>query len=191
MVLDLDETLIHSDINNTFVNHDKIITYKVLKNDVENEIIIPLILRPGVKQFLKKVSKIYEVILFTASQKNYADNILNYLDPENKLIKHRLYRENCITLFEIEKINIKDLRILSDRLLENIVVVDNSLYSFANQLSNGILITSFFNDKYDKELDNLASYLIEFLAKAKDVRVENEKIFKFGLTVSALAEKLR
>ena len=65
--------------------------------------------------------------------------------------------------------------------MQDIVIIDNSMYSFANQLSNGILITSFFNDRSDMELINLRNYLVNCLAISKDVRVENEKFFKFEL----------
>ena len=108
---------------------------------------------------------------------SYENIILNYLDPEGKLIKHRFYRDQCISV--LGKIYIKDLRIFNDRKLQDIVIVDNSMYSFANQLSNGILITSYFNDKSDMELVNLGNYLVNCLANAKDVRLENEKFFKF------------
>jgi len=41
--------------------------------------------------------KKYEIILFTASYRYYANPIIDYIDPENKLIKHRIFRENCVS----------------------------------------------------------------------------------------------
>jgi len=187
LILDLDETLIHADVNNYFINHDKILSFKLENNTQKKynralststiQVPIPIMLRPGVKKFLQLISEIYEIVVFTASKKDYADTVLNYLDPEGTLIKHRLYRDNCIPI--CGKIYVKDLRIINDRCLENIVIVDNSMYSFSNQLSNGILITSFFNDRNDIELLNLGNYLVNYLANVKDVRIENEKFFKF------------
>lgn len=46
--------------------------------------------------FLQNVSKYFDVGIFTASVKEYADAVISFLDPENKLIKFRLYRNNCI-----------------------------------------------------------------------------------------------
>jgi TFIIF-interacting CTD phosphatase-like protein len=38
----------------------------------------------------------YEIIVFTAGQKDYADPILDYIDPHKKIFKKRLYRTDCI-----------------------------------------------------------------------------------------------
>ena len=58
-------------------------------------------------------------------------------------------------------------------------MVDNSMYSFANQIQNGVLINSFYNDKEDRELANLANYLLNYVLVSSDVRLINEKIFGF------------
>ena len=52
-------------------------------------------IRPGAIDFLKKMSKIFQIVIFTASHKKYADAILNRLDPSRKLITKRLYRDSC------------------------------------------------------------------------------------------------
>lgn len=51
------------------------------------------------KQFLESMSKYYYVIIFTSAQKGYADKIIDDLDPENKYIQDRLYRNNCYNCF--------------------------------------------------------------------------------------------
>ena len=66
--------------------------------------------------------------MFTASHKFYADVVLDYLDPNNELIHHRLYRDSC---FQTEDgVYIKDLRIIKNRTLKDMVIVDNAVYSF-------------------------------------------------------------
>ena len=174
LILDLDETLIHADFDNHFKGGDHLISFFYEGQEVQ----VPIIIRPGLFEFLQNISELFEIFIFTASRKEYADAVLNYLDPENKIFKKRFYREHCINIQN--RIYIKDLRIFANRKLENLVIVDNSLYSFANQLSNGILINSFYHDKEDKELYNLFNYLQHFILNAPDLRVVNDKIFSFN-----------
>jgi len=69
------------------------------------------------------------------------------IDPEGTLINFRLYREHC---FETnEGIFIKDLRVIRNRDLKDLILVDNSVYSFGFQLDNGVPIIPYFNDPSD------------------------------------------
>ena len=63
----------------------------------------------------------------------------------------------------------KDLRVLGGRNLKDILIVDNSLQSFAFQLNNGVPIADFTIDKNDRELLTLARY-IRRVAQYDDVR---------------------
>lgn len=173
LILDMDETLIHADFDGKFDHHDKTIRFTYENQEVSVEIF----LRPGVLEFLQKVCEIFEIFIFTASKKEYADAVLDYLDPEKKIIKHRLYRNSCIPINN--KTYIKDLSIFVNRKPENIILVDNSFYSFYRQPSNGVLINSFYNDPDDNELKNLFNYLQNYLLPVKDIREVNEQIFSF------------
>ena len=143
----------------------------------ENETIsFNLHLRPGLFEFLSFIKEKFEIVIFTASRKEYADCILNYLDPEHNIFDCRLYRDDCIPIKN--KVFIKDLRIFKNRSLRNLIIVDNSYYSFSNQVNNGILITSFYENENDNELLNLKKYLqniYEF--DIDDVRIINEQVF--------------
>ena len=52
--------------------------------------------RPHVHMFLQKMAKMFEVVIFTASQSVYANQLLDVLDPENKLFSKRFFRESCL-----------------------------------------------------------------------------------------------
>jgi CTD small phosphatase-like protein 2 len=96
--------------------------------------------------------------VFTASAPNYAKAVVNHIDPEKKYINAILSRENCM-----ETKNgffIKDLRIIQNRDLKDIIIVDNLVHSFGFQIENGIPILEFFDDKHDSELKYLIDYLI-------------------------------
>jgi CTD small phosphatase-like protein 2 len=87
------------------------------------------------------MKKNWEVIVFTASHQSYADTILNEIDPEGTLFDHRLYRQHCREL--TTDLFVKDLSKIN-RDLSKVVLVDNSAYSYAMQLDNGIPILPFY-----------------------------------------------
>ena len=133
--------------------------------------------RNGTQKFLSLLNNYFNIGIFTASEKEYADAIIRYLDPNQDIIKFCLYRNNCVNVNDL--INVKDLRVIKDIDLKKVVLVDNNMYSFAPQLSNGILINSFYGDKNDVELWNVLGYLIQYIFPADDVRIINEKTFGF------------
>lgn len=59
---------------------------------------------------MRKANENYQVVVFTASHRAYADVVLDLLDPKRELIAMRLYRDHCIRTEE--GIYIKDLRII-------------------------------------------------------------------------------
>ena len=211
LLLDLDETLIHADFDEEFadnksIKYDKIIKFssknekntnfreffededKIEEEKIEEdeEIVhsVGIFVRNGVNEFLNEVSKHFDVGIFTASVKEYADAVISFLDPENKLIKFRLYRNNCINFNDA--FSVKDLRIFKGVDLKNIILIDNSMYSFSAQLKNGILINSFYFDKNDTELYNVLGYLINFILPADDIREVNEQFFNFQQITNTL-----
>jgi TFIIF-interacting CTD phosphatase-like protein len=87
LVIDLDETLIHSEES------------RMSAEDIEVEIPMEdgterafVSIRPYAISFLKRARKYFEIVAFTASERCYADAILNEIDPEGEYIHHRLYR---------------------------------------------------------------------------------------------------
>jgi Dullard-like phosphatase family protein len=211
LLLDLDETLMHADFDEEYIDdksnkYDTIIKFKANKQENEesdNNVDIEdstwcsntgdddddihsvgIFIRNNAITFLNEVSKYFDVGIFTASVKEYADAVISFLDPENKLIKFRLYRNNCINFNN--SFYVKDLRIFKNVDLRNIVLLDNSIYSFAAQINNGILINSFFNNKNDEELNNAFEYLINYILPSDDVKKVNEEFFNFGQIINDL-----
>jgi len=115
-------------------------------------------IRPYAKHILKEMSQHFEIVIFTASHSCYANVVLDYLDPKGEFIHHRLFRENCVQSDEGQ--HVKDLRIFKNRNLKDIILVDNAGYSFGFQITNGIPIIPFYNNKKDKELKNLIPFLM-------------------------------
>jgi CTD small phosphatase-like protein 2 len=72
---------------------------------------------------------------------------------------------------------IKDLRILKDIKLKDMIIVDNLTHSFGFQLENGVPILEWHNDPKDQELKYLVNYLVE-ASKVDDVREYNKATLK-------------
>lgn len=150
LVLDLDETLVHSEyIQPNYYDY----VFKVrLNNNFQN---IYVSYRPGLKLFIERVCKEFEVVIFTASIKKYAKEVIKSFDPHQK-IKNLLYRDYCT---EVHGEYVKDLRVLG-RDLKSTVIIDNKKESFMFQPSNGIEITTWINDRNDRELDHMFDLLM-------------------------------
>lgn len=66
----------------------------------------------------------------------------------------------------------KDLRILANRSLDQVVLIDNASYSYAWQVDNGVPILPFYENKKDTELKDLQDYLMG-LRTCHDIRDYN------------------
>ena len=166
LVLDLDETLVHSCFIPFNIPSDLIIQIE-LENKIQE---IYVLIRPYVKEFLESMSKLYEIVVFTASISKYANALLNIIDNKKYCI-FRLFREHC-TL--INSTFIKDLSLLG-RDMKDIIIVDNSPIVYSLNQYNGFPIESWFNDKNDNELLKIIP-ILEFLSYVPDVREYIKKI---------------
>jgi CTD small phosphatase-like protein 2 len=143
-----------------------------IKKDNKGKVII--IPRPGLTQFLKEISKLYEIIIFTTFDKNYADQIINSIDKKNRYFEKRLYKEH--TIF-INNIYIKDLSQLK-RDLSKVIIIDNKPQNFELQKENGIYIRSFNGNKNDNVLLDLINILKKIACNNEnDVRNEIKKLY--------------
>lgn len=160
LVLDLDETLMYSSLS---VIEEAEYTFRTSFQDHEYKVY--MILRPYVKEFLQAMSKVYEMFVYTSAKKEYAEKILDILDPRRQLFRHRLYQEDCTCVLGHY---VKDLEVL-ERDLAKTVVLDNAPHTYPYHLMNMIPIKSWSGEKEDKELHKLIPYL-ERLSGADDLR---------------------
>ncbi|KAM5587779.1 hypothetical protein ABKV19_006296 [Rosa sericea] len=168
LVLDLDETLVHSTLEHC---DDADFTFTVFFNMKEHMVYVKQ--RPYLQTFLERVAEMFEVVIFTASQSIYAKQLLDILDPYRKFISRRVYRESCIFA---DGSYTKDLTVLGVDLAK-VAIIDNTPQVFRLQVNNGIPIKSWFDDPSDSALISLLPFL-ETLVNADDVRPIIAK--KFG-----------
>lgn len=163
LVIDLDETLIHSYFD-MYPPRKPEISFEIFLDN--KNVQVYTLIRPGAVEFLEKMSEIFEIVIFTASLSMYALPIINYIDKGNKC-EFKLFREHC-SIFNNGFI--KDLKRLS-RDLNDLILLDNNPNSYILNKENGFPIKSWIDDLSDNELLKITPYL-EFLGDeyVKDVR---------------------
>jgi RNA polymerase II subunit A small phosphatase-like protein len=172
LVLDLDETLVHSSF--------KPIPDPDFTVDIELEGAIHRVYvrkRPGVDHFLREVGKKFEIVVFTASLAKYADPLLDVLDKD-RTVQYRLFREACVQHYGNY---VKDLTHLG-RPLEHCIIVDNSPFSYMFQPDNAIPIATWFHDKNDRQLYDLLPFLDSLIPEPNVVTILQRKNFDFLTT---------
>ncbi|KAI9442638.1 NIF-domain-containing protein [Lactarius indigo] len=159
LVLDLDETLVHSSFK-SIQQADYVVPVEI-EYHWHNVYVIK---RPGVDNFLKKMGEIYEIVVFTASLSKYADPVLDKLDVHH-VVAHRLFRESC---YNHKGNYVKDLSQLG-RPIADTIILDNSPASYIFHPNNAVPVSSWFNDPHDTELTDLCPFLAD-LSTTDDVR---------------------
>lgn len=128
--------------------------------------------RPHWKYFLEEMIKDWEIVIFTASTQYYAYLVTNALDPDKKYFNGILSRNHC--MLTKNGFFIKDLRLIENRNIKDVVLLDNYVHSFAFNIDNGIPILEWKNEDKDDELLHMLGYLKE-INKSEDTRVYNRE----------------
>ncbi|GME98000.1 unnamed protein product [Ambrosiozyma monospora] len=158
LVLDLDETLVHSSFK--YVRHSDFVIPVEIENQLHNVYVIK---RPGVDEFLQKCGELFEVVVFTASVARYGDPLLDILDS-SKNVHHRLFRESC---YNYQGNYIKNLSQMG-RPLSDLIIIDNSPASYIFHPEHSVPISSWFSDTHDCELPDLLPFLEDLASKNVD-----------------------
>ena len=159
MVLDLDETLVHSSFQ-PVASCD--LSLPVVVDGKTYQVFVKV--RPHAAAFLEECAKLFETIIFTASLSAYADGLMDVLDPGKVMCPYRLFREHCSFT---NGAYVKDLSLLG-RDLHRIVIADNSPVAYLFQPRNAIPVVSWFDDPRDNELRDMIPWLHR-LAGVSDV----------------------
>ncbi|MCJ1389225.1 Nuclear envelope morphology protein 1 [Xylographa bjoerkii] len=173
LVIDLDETLIHSLAKGGRMSSGHMVevklshpaTFNGLSLGPQHPILYYVHKRPHCDDFLKKVCKWYNLVVFTASVQEYADPVIDWLEQERKYFSARYYRQHCTFR---NGAYIKDLSSVEPD-LSSVVILDNSPLSYIFHEDNAIPIEGWINDPTDNDLLHLVP-LLEALQYVTDVR---------------------
>lgn len=139
LVLDLDETLVHS-CTESKEHYDR----DFIVRDEEHSTDYISYKRPYLNLFLHTMSHFYEINCFTASYCCYSDPILDLIDPF-KLISKRFYNTSLSTT--VSNGYEKDLSVIaSNDFVQKLIMVDNSSTACISHKDNLYLINSFRAD---------------------------------------------
>ncbi|KAJ7591118.1 NLI interacting factor-like phosphatase-domain-containing protein [Mycena floridula] len=176
LVLDLDETLIHSTSRPISSNSGSSFLGFGRKNKGGGHLVEVVLggrrtvyhvyKRPFVDFFLRTVSGWYTLVIFTASMQEYADPVIDWLDAGRGILSNRLFRDSCTQLSN--GAYTKDLSIIEPD-LARVCLVDNSPVSYRVNEANGIPIEGWTHDPSDEALLDLLPVL-DSLRFTSDVR---------------------
>jgi TFIIF-interacting CTD phosphatase-like protein len=140
VVLDLDQTLVYV-INLTRVQQQQLYqstTFAIDKSThtTPSSFIVNIkdkhyrvLKRPGLDEFLKLASQVFHIVCFAASCYDYANTILDVLDPTGTIFHQRFFRHHCVSSPWFLGAVAKDLTILNVS-LNRVVLVDDLYESF-------------------------------------------------------------
>jgi len=160
LVLDLDETLVHTEPE---VPKRKFFPITVEKNG--QIAILYVVPRPGLLKFMTKMSEIYNICIYTCGNETYANKVA-IATGINKFI-YAIYSRNYCKKLE-GSLYQKDLWSLGFNPQETIFVDDFSMQT-AKHCENSIQIKAFEGQSCDRELRYLTEFL-RHLHRVPDIR---------------------
>ncbi|KAG7109974.1 Nuclear envelope morphology protein 1 like [Verticillium longisporum] len=175
LILDLDETLIHSMSKGGRMSTGHMVEVRLNQTYVgaggqtslgpQHPILYWVNKRPYCDDFLRRICKWYNLVVFTASVQEYADPVIDWLESERKFFSARYYRQHCTFR---QGAFIKDLSSVEPD-LSRVMILDNSPLSYMFHQDNAIPIQGWINDPTDNDLLHLVP-LLEGLQYVSDVR---------------------
>jgi TFIIF-interacting CTD phosphatase-like protein len=143
-------------------------------------------MRPGLADFIKSVTPLFDLFFFTASSPEYANPIIDAIAPGTPP-DHRFSRENCTMSSGYA---IKDLRLL-DLPLKRLLLVDDLEGSALFQPRNLLRITPWYGtDENDTVLMEQLWPLLESISEAPDLTSEMRKKTESGQMPDLHSSKL-
>jgi len=192
LVLDLDETLVHSalkfseycDVRLHIIDDDvrrNPVSAVSRVSAVSPGTIFYVSKRPYLDEFLRTSAQWYDIAIYTASQRKYANPLISVLDT-HRVVQKRYFRDDCTF---VNGTFVKDLSLVSPH-LSNVLIIDNSPAAYQFNPANALPIEAWYDDPNDEELLDILPLLYS-LSFLDDVR----SVLQLRLTRGALVPPTR
>ena len=196
ILLDLDETLIHSEEFPRLAPSMKDFDFKV-SFESDNSFWYMTKKRPFLKEFLEFLFTNFDVGIWTASGEDYALKIIENIGIDKSKLKCFYTKENCSLRLDYETnryYGLKNLQKLKKkgwaksytnrtgniRELNKILIVDDISETAINNTDNLVLIKPFYFDDKDTELLKLISYLKKIKDESNYRRIDKRNWNQMG-----------
>lgn len=158
LVLDLDETLIYSC---KFPPHGR---SDCVRFDQGGETFYTF-KRPGLDDFIERMSELYEIYIYTSSDRLYAAPVIDAVCPTVDE-GHRLYRQSCRIVAGCARKNLLYFR----RPLEEVVLVDDDPDALRFYPKNALLVEKWFGTQHDTELTDRVPGILKECVYAQNIQ---------------------
>jgi hypothetical protein len=196
ILLDLDETLIHSEEFPRLAPSMKDFDFKV-SFESDNSFWYMTKKRPFLKEFLEFLFTNFDVGIWTASGEDYALKIIENIGIDKSKLKCFYTKENCSLRLDYETnryYGLKNLQKLKKkgwaksytnrtgkiRELNKVLIVDDISETAINNRDNLVLIKPFYFDDKDTELLKLISYLEKIKDESNYRRIDKRNWNQMG-----------
>jgi RNA polymerase II subunit A C-terminal domain phosphatase len=199
LVLDLDETLVHTikvattiieekfDVEQNTLNfetafEDTEFFYIKNKNEITSDHMeielgsskYNVLFRPHLFEFLNTCSKTYNLYLYTNGTTNYAKKVLEVIKKRMQMLDYNFELIGAYSRKTVKK-GLKNLKKVYCKQNSTIIIDDREDVWLKDDIENLLSITPFYGDKNDKELSFLQEYLTSinkkyFLETNPDIR---------------------
>lgn len=122
-------------------------------------------LRPGLRDFLKEISRKYEIVLFSEEDSGFMEEVMATIDPYHQFLKYSFGRE----FFAVHQGRHQKDYDYFNRDFKKVVIVDFQENNTYNKRDNLVLISPYKGEEYDETLKNLKNFL-KFAAAYPDMR---------------------
>lgn len=169
---DIDKVLLQCFFGGDYYESDDVIEIKLLSRI---SVKVGITLRPMIRETLKELKEHFFLCIYSTCDEMLGEALINFLDFDGSLFTLRLYRSKCHT-FKISRrhVYVKDLRIIQEVSVKDMLIIDTNSLSAGLQPSNVIPVTPFSCTKNNKDLSSLIPQLKQ-LATKDDMRTGNDQ----------------